>query len=156
MHYSTKRYGHEIGLSSCFRQHRAESHCRLLHGYAMSFKFVFAAKVLDERNWVVDFGGLKGLKGILEDTFDHKTVIAEDDPHLEWFKEAERRGILELVVLPSCGCEKFAEFVYEVTEQWLKDAGFSPRCTLVSVEVKEHGANGASYSPFTRRSSLYL
>lgn len=152
MYLSTKTYGHEVGMSSCFRQHRAESHCRLLHGYAMSFAFVFAAQVLDERNWVVDFGGLKGLKGILEDAFDHKTVIAEDDPQLEWFKEAERRGILQLVVLPSVGCEKFAEFVFEVTEQWLKDAGFSPRCHLVSVEVKEHGANGAIFMPGKEKS----
>jgi 6-pyruvoyltetrahydropterin/6-carboxytetrahydropterin synthase len=80
MHYSTKTYGAEVGLSSCFRQHKAQSHCRLLHGYAMSFSFKFGALVLDERNWVVDFGGLKGLKAILEETFDHKTIIAEDDP----------------------------------------------------------------------------
>jgi len=33
-----------------------------------------------------------------------------------------------------------------VTEQWLKDAGFAPRCRLVSVEVKEHGANSAVFS----------
>jgi 6-pyruvoyltetrahydropterin/6-carboxytetrahydropterin synthase len=147
MHYSTKTYGAEIGLSSCFRQHRAESHCRLLHGYAMSFGFKFGAHVLDERNWVVDFGGLKGLKGILENTFDHKTIIAADDPQIEWFIEAERRGILELVILPSVGCEMFAQYVYDVVETWLRDAGFSPRCRLISVEVKEHGANGASYEP---------
>ena len=33
---STKTYGHEEGLSCCFRQWRAtHSHCRLLHGYAL-------------------------------------------------------------------------------------------------------------------------
>ena len=147
MFLSTKRYGHEIGLSSCFRQHRAGSHCSLLHGYAMAFKFVFAANELDARNWVVDFGALKGLKAMLEANFDHKTVVAEDDPEIEWFKEAERRKILELVVLPSAGCEKFAEYVYECAEQWLFDAGFSPRCWLVSVEVSEHGANSALFAP---------
>lgn len=31
-------------------------------------------------------------------------------------------------------------------EQWLVDAGFSPRCSLESVEVAEHGANSAMYS----------
>lgn len=142
---STKTFGHNVGLSCAFRQHRADSHCRLLHGYALAFHFEFEADELDCRNWVVDFGGLKGLKGILEDNFDHKTIVAEDDPEIEWFKEAERRGILELVVLPSAGCEKFAEMIFAVTEQWLKDAGYGDRCRVIKVEVREHGANSAQY-----------
>lgn len=143
---STKTYGHDIGLSAAFRQWRAESHCRFLHGYSLAFRFEFEADELDHRNWVVDFGGLKGLKAMLEDNFDHKTVVAEDDPEIEWFREAHKRGILELVEFPAAGCEKFAEFVYGATEVWLKDAGFSPRCRLVSVEVKEHGANSAIFT----------
>lgn len=145
-HQSTKRYGHEVGFSCAFRQWRAESHCRLIHGYALAFKFVFEAEELDVRNWVVDFGGLKSLKQILEDSFDHTTIVAADDPQLDWFKEGQDRGILRLVVLPAGGCERFAQYVYEVAEQWLIDAGFAPRCSLVSVEVSEHGANSAIYT----------
>lgn len=144
-HQSTKNYGHELGFSCAFRQWKADSHCRLIHGYALAFKFIFEADELDARNWVVDFGGLKDLKGLLEDTFDHKTCIAEDDPHLEYFIQGMALGVLDLVVLPAGGCEKFAEMIYEVTEQWMFDAGFSPRCRLVSVEVSEHGANSALY-----------
>jgi 6-pyruvoyltetrahydropterin/6-carboxytetrahydropterin synthase len=143
--YSTKTYGHDLGLSAAFRQWRADSHCRFIHGYALSFRFEFEAEELDVRNWVVDFGGLKKLKGMLEDTFDHKLIVAEDDPEIEWFREAERRGIAEVVVVEAGGCERFAELVYNVAEQWMIDNGFSPRCRLVSVEVKEHGANSAIY-----------
>lgn len=143
---STKTYGHELGLSAAFRQWKADSHCKLIHGYALSIGFVFASNELDVRNWVVDFGSLKSLKGMLEDTFDHKLLVAEDDPHLEWYREAERLGIADVVVLPALGCEKFAELVFECTEQWLADNGYSPRCWLVSVEVREHGANSAIYS----------
>jgi 6-pyruvoyltetrahydropterin/6-carboxytetrahydropterin synthase len=143
---STKVYGHELGLSSAFRQWKANSHCSKLHGYALSVKFVFEASELDCTNWVVDFGGLRSLKGLLEDTFDHKTLVSEDDPDMEWFKEAAKRRIIDLVVVPATGCEKFAELIFECAEQWLKDAGFSPRCWLVSVEVKEHGANSAIFS----------
>ena len=142
---STKTYGHEVGLSCAFRQWRAESHCRLLHGYALAFRFVFEAEELDARNWVVDFGGLKSLKQILADNFDHATIVAEDDPELDWFEEAAKRGMCRLVVLPSAGCERFAEYVYDVTETWLRDAGFAPRCRLVSVEVSEHGAHSAIF-----------
>jgi len=145
IHRSTKTFGHECGFSVAFRQWRAESHCRLLHGYALSFKFVFEAEELDVRNWVVDFGGLKGLKGILEENFDHTTLVAEDDPALSFFRMMEAQKLIKLVVMPAVGCERTAEYVYEVVSQWLKDAGFAPRCRLVSVEVAEHGANSAIY-----------
>ena len=145
MYLSTKTFGHELGLSAAFRQWKADSHCRFLHGYALAVKFTFATNELDARNWVVDFGGLKSLKQILDDTFDHKTLVAEDDPRYGTFVELSMLGVIDMVTVPATGCEKFAEMIYEVAEQWLLDAGFSPRCWLVSVEVKEHGANSAIY-----------
>lgn len=145
-HRSTKTYGHEIGLSACFRQWRAESHCRLLHGYALAVRFEFEADELDVRNWVVDFGSLKSLKGWLEGTFDHTLLVAEDDPHRPALEHLQALGLARVVVVPATGCERFAELIYECAEQWLIDNGYSPRCRLVSVEVKEHGANSAIYT----------
>jgi len=107
---------------------------------------VFETDTLDERNWVVDFGGLDDLKDILRANFDHTTLVSYDDPEIDWFREADARGILRLVELPYAGCERFSEMVFQVTKQWLEDAGFSPRCRLISVEVSEHGANSAIYS----------
>jgi len=141
---STKTFEH--AFSCAFRQHKAtHSHCSKQHGYALSVKFVFEAKFLDKNNWVVDFGDMKDLKKELEDLFDHKTVIAEDDPHLDWFKEAEKREILDLVILPNVGCEKFAEKMFEVTEAWMQRKNLLNRCNLVQVEVFEHGANSAIF-----------
>ena len=148
---STKTYGHEIGLSACFRQWRAESHCRLLHGYALAVKFEFEAAELDVRNWVVDFGSLKSLKGWLEQTFDHTLLVAEDDPLRAVFERLGADparggfGVAKVVVVPATGCEAFAKLIYECAEVWLKDNGYSPRCRLISVEVREHGANSAIY-----------
>lgn len=143
---STKTYGHEIGLSAAFRQHRAHSHCRFIHGYALAVKFIFGADELDATNWVVDFGGLKSLKGILEANFDHKLLVAQDDPMLDELRALGHLGLAQIIEVPATGCEAFAEMIFEVTEQWLRDAGFAPRCWLVSVEVREHGANSAIYS----------
>ena len=140
---STKTYGHDLGFSCAFRQHRAASHCRYLHGYALGFKFTFAAKDESPEGWVVDFGGLKSLKTILENTFDHKTLMAADDPQRAVYALLHQSGIIDLVVLPAVGCEAFARMVYDVTEAWLSDAGFAPRVWLISVEVMEHGANSA-------------
>lgn len=143
---STKTYGHSIGLSSAFRQWRAESHCKLLHGYALAVRLEFEAEELDVRNWVVDFGSLKSLKGMLEDTFDHKLLVAEDDPMLKEFLRLDMLGLAKVVVVPATGCERFAELIFECVEVWLQDNGYAPRCKIASVEVSEHGANSAIYT----------
>lgn len=142
---STKHFGHELGLSACFRQWRAESHCHFLHGYALAIRLEFEADELDVRNWVVDFGSLKSLKQRLEDTFDHKLLVAEDDPALPIFRTLDTAGLAELVIVDATGCEAFAKLVFESTEVWLRDAGYAPRARIVSCEVSEHGANSAIY-----------
>ncbi len=144
-HVSTKTYGHETGLSCCFRQWRAASHCMLLHGYALSIRLEFSAEELDERNWVIDFGGLKGLKAWLVGKFDHTTLVARDDPKLEWFQEGARMGVLQLVLVDAVGCEATARLIYEEATAWLDVNGHSPRVRLDCVEVSEHGANSAKY-----------
>lgn len=143
---STKTFGHDLGLSACFRQWKAESHCRLLHGYALSVHIVFEADELDVRNWVVDFGSMKSLKGMLEDNFDHKLLVASDDPMLPELEGLADLGLAEIVIVPATGCEQFARMIYFATESWLESNGYSPRCRVVSVEVREHGANSAIYT----------
>jgi 6-pyruvoyltetrahydropterin/6-carboxytetrahydropterin synthase len=147
MYISTKTYGHEIGLSCAFRQWRADSHCRLIHGYALKIHLEFEADELDERNWVVDFGSLKGFKGMLEDTFDHKLLVAEDDPMKNELLRLQDIGLADVVVLPKAGCEAFAEYVFGAAETWLQSNGYAPRVRMRRVEVSEHGANSAQFVP---------
>lgn len=142
---STKRYTPERGLSCAFRQWRAESHCRLLHGYALDITLTFESSELDEFNWVVNFGGLAYIKAWLDATFDHKTLVAEDDPYRDVFKSMHKCGIIDLKIVPATGCEKMAEMVYSHVMHWLYLEKLSPRCHLVSVEVREHQGNAASY-----------
>ncbi len=94
---STKTYGHEEGLSCCFRQWRAtHSHCRLLHGYALAFSLTFATDTLDARNWCFDFGGLKPVRAWLHEMFDHTLLVAHDDPDLSEFQRLAERGLVDL------------------------------------------------------------
>lgn len=142
--HSTKTYTHSVGLSASFRQWKADSHCKYLHGYALQVTLTFsAADGLDVRNWVVDFGSLKSFKQKLEDTFDHKTLAAADDPLLLDFIRADSIGLIQLVIVPATGCEMFAALIYELADGWLKDAGYTPRVVLQRVEVSEHGGNSA-------------
>ena len=144
-YYSTKTYGHNIGLSAVFRQPNADhSHCHLLHGYSLGFKFTFACEYLDNKNWAVDFGGLKPLKAWLEDSFDHKTAIDRSDPHMDTFLELEKKGLIDLRVFDGVGAEKFAQHAFEFADTLIKEKTDS-RCWVHSVECAEHGANSAIY-----------
>lgn len=146
MYSSTKTYGHEIGLSCAFRQWKAHSHCSLIHGYALAVKFVFEATELDRCGWVVDFGALKSLKGLLENQFDHTLLVSEDDPYKDEICALSGLGVANVHVVEATGCEAFARLIFECTEVWLSDNGFAPRCRVTSVEVSEHGANSAVYT----------
>ncbi len=146
LYRSTKTYDHNEGLSCCFRQWRADhSHCRFIHGYALAVKFTFAATQLDERNWCVDFGGLKSVKAWLHDTFDHTMLVASDDPELPRFEALADAGLAVLRVLPSVGCEATAQHIFEAVDAIIvtQTAG---RAWVESVEVSEHGGNSALYS----------
>ena len=149
--YSTKTYGNDRGLSCAFRQWRAtHSHCSLIHGYSLGFKLVFECESLDERNWVMDFGGLKKLKNWLEDMFDHKLVIAKDDPKLEELKKLEEQGLAEIRIVNSVGAERFAEMAWhkmtEILIQQVEDnSSLNPTVKVKSVECFEHGANSAIF-----------
>jgi 6-pyruvoyltetrahydropterin/6-carboxytetrahydropterin synthase len=144
---STKHYGPELGLSCCFRQWRADSHCNKFHGYALAFTLVFEAETLDDCNWVIDFGGLKTVKEFLVETFDHKTVVADDDP----FKTAILAldpELMDIVVMRHVGCEAFAEYVSFFVQVWLQENLYDDRVRLISVECREHGANSGLAFPY--------
>ena len=144
-HYSTKKYGHNIGLSAVFRQpHADHSHCRFLHGYSLAFKFTFGASDLDHRNWVQDFGGLKPLKQWLEDSFDHKTVCDINDPMISDLRELETKGLAQITVLDGVGAEKFAEHAFNFADELIREKTDN-RCYCVRAECAEHGANSAIY-----------
>lgn len=134
-YYSTKTYGHNIGLSAVFRQPNADhSHCHLLHGYSLGFKFTFACEKLDNKNWAVDFGGLKPLKAWLENNFDHKTCIDVNDPHVDVFHDLEKKGLIDLRLFEGVGAEKFAEHAFDAADALIREKT-DGRCWVHSVEV---------------------
>ena len=148
-YYSTKTYGHNIGLSAVFRQPNADhSHCHLLHGYSLSFKFIFGCNDLDNKNWAVDFGGLKPLKAWLEDHFDHKTAIDRADPHMDVFLELQKKDIIDMRIFDGVGAEKFAEHAWRFADNLVREMS-DGRCWCESAECAEHGSNSAIYTPYS-------
>lgn len=141
------------GYSTCFRQWKAENtHCKYLHGYAISFRVWFEGE-LDERNWIWDFGGMKRASSTIEGMtpisyfnylLDHTTIVASDDPYLDTFKQMHEDGIIQLRILDSVGCERFAEYLFNVINDFLKKET-NGRVSATKVEVYEHERNSASY-----------
>lgn len=151
MFQSTKTYGQEQGLSCAFRQWRADlSHCHLVHGYALGFRFVFECQKRDYRGWVMDFGGLKDLKQALKEQFDHRLAVAQDDPKFGFFAELEENGLAHIAVFPEgVGCENFAKRAYELAHEILVKVYLEEMVErglrVVSCECSEHAGNSAIY-----------
>ena len=147
MYRSTKTYGNDRGLSCVFRQYLAKSHCNLLHGYSLGFKFIFAAEQLDEQNFVVDFGkgGFGEIKEWLHYMFDHTLLVAEDDPLRSELERLGQLGLAEVRIIPASGCESTARLVLEQADKIIRK-NTKGRCWVESVEVFEHGSNSGIYT----------
>jgi 6-pyruvoyltetrahydropterin/6-carboxytetrahydropterin synthase len=135
-----------IELGSCaFRQWRAEgTHCKYVHGYQLKAKFWFGCTGLDDKNWVINFGGLKEVKRLLQDQFDHTLCIAADDPLLNIFKDLYERGGCQLRIMDGVGIEKTAEWCYKNVDPMIRSMSVG-RCWVNKVEVWEHDLNSAIY-----------
>lgn len=141
------------GFSCVFRQWRADgTHCRFLHGYGVSFRVWFEGE-LDQRNWVWDFGGMKRAKGKIDGMnpkewmdymFDHTTIIAEDDPYVNAFKEMNTVGVAQIRIIPAVGAEQFAKYVFEKLNTFIQ-AETEGRVKVTRVEFMEHNKNTAIY-----------
>ena len=147
---STKLFN---GFTCCFRQWKAvETHCKYLHGYAISFKVVFEGE-LDHKNWVWDFGGMKRAKNLIDGMqpkawmdymFDHTVVIAKDDPEALMFQSLSDLGVIQLREVEATGAEKFAEYVFNKLNKFVQ-LETDGRVKISSVEFMENGNNSAIY-----------
>ena len=111
-------------------------------------EFIFGCSELDNKNWAVDFGGLKPLKAWLEDSFDHKVAIDIADPHKADMYELQDKGLAEIREFDGVGAEKFAEHAWAFADKLIREATDN-RCWCESAECAEHGANSAIYTPYT-------
>ena len=131
--------------STAFRQWRADSHCKLIHGYRLQCKLWFTAEELDDKNWIYDFGGCKEIKNILEKQYDHTTVVAADAPELDTFKLLSEKGMIDLrIAEKGVGIERTAEWVYENANKFVTEQT-NNRVRIIKVEVWEHEGNSAIY-----------
>lgn len=142
--YTSTKYFHEIGPCA-YRNWRSQTDCYLLHGYDRSFNFIFGADVLDQQNFVVDFGGLKEVKRQLEDWFDHTVILQCDDPLVETFRVLEKKGHCKIRTFPIISCEGLAQYVAEYVDHLIRKQT-NNRAWVISCEMIEAAKNSALYT----------
>ena len=141
---STKRFG---PITTGHRQWRDSGHCSYIHGYGRYIRLTFEASELDERGWVMDFGDLKDVKKWIESEWDHRVLIAADDPLLSDLKELESKGGINLNVLEKGyypGIEESCRYLYDKLNPMIKEKT-NNRVEITRVEVWEHENNHAEY-----------
>ena len=74
----------------------------------MHYSLNFGGDELDERNWIVDFGGLEAFKEWLKFMFDRTyPYLQVMIPEFEIFQMLADKGLIDLRVVGGVGCERF-------------------------------------------------
>lgn len=123
--YHDFSYGHRV--------YGHESKCAHAHGHNGRIHFIVEAEKLDNIGRVMDFSVIKEkLCSFLEDEWDHKFLLWENDPWAEEFKKLDPNGIVILNFNPTA--ELMAQYLVEVIgPKRLAGTGV----TLQSVTVEE-------------------
>ena len=141
---SSKRFG---PITTGHRQWRDKGHCSYVHGYGRYVRLTFEATELDERGWVMDFGDLKGVKSWIESEWDHRTLIAADDPVIPELKALEKVGGINLNILPEGylpGIEESCRYLYDKLNPVIQRKT-NNRVEITRVEIWETEKNQAEY-----------
>jgi len=141
---SSKRFG---PITTGHRQWRDKGHCSYVHGYGRYVRLTFEATELDERGWVMDFGDLRGVKNWIEDEWDHRTLIAIDDPVIPELKALEKVGGIHLNILPEGylpGIEESCRYLYDKLNPIIQRKT-NNRVEITRVEIWETEKNQAEY-----------
>lgn len=139
----TKQYR---DLPAAHRQPKHNGHCRLIHGHNWGFDITFTCDTLDSNGFVVDVGKLTSIKEWLAAKFDHTLLLNEEDPMLGELK-IKLVDFAKIVVVPNCGMEGLAKFVYEEVNKLLQiDHNWQARNLRVDqVVCLEDAKNSATY-----------
>lgn len=125
--------------------HRVVGHegkCRFLHGHNYRIHFTVSSDALDDIGRVVDFSVIKSqLCQWLEEHFDHKFLIWEEDDLLEQLQALSPESLVIVPFNPTA--ENIARYLVEtVGPQQLKEYPVK----LISCRVEETAKCSASYS----------
>lgn len=135
-------------LPASHRQPNHKGHCSQIHGHNWGFNIYFQCDELDDNGFVIDVGELRFVKDWLETRFDHTLLLNWNDPRLAYYQTVLLPADARIVVVPNCGMEGLAKFVFEsVGTMLIENEELSLRGVRVyKVECLEDSKNSAIYT----------
>jgi 6-pyruvoyltetrahydropterin/6-carboxytetrahydropterin synthase len=129
-------------ISTGHRVSGHESKCAHLHGHNYRIHFTVAAQQKDSIGRVLDFSVIKSLLCMwVEDNWDHKFLLFEQDPVAHTLKQLDWDGVVIVPFNPTA--ENMAEYLVKVVgPEQLKDTPVE----LISVRIEETMKCSAEYS----------
>ena len=97
----------------------------------------------------MDFGALKEVKDWLEEEWDHRVLIASDDPLIPQLQDLEILGGINLNILPKKygpGIEQSCKYVYDEAS-YIVDRLTDGAVWISEVKIFEHENNWATFEP---------
>lgn len=105
----------------------------------------FGCTQLDERGFVVDFGGLAYIKTWIDENLDHACLFAADDPEREVLLKNHSK-LFKTLIVPSASTEGIAHFLFTVFDPMIRKES-QGRAWLIAVNLYEDSKNSARYQP---------
>ncbi|NBX02235.1 6-carboxytetrahydropterin synthase [bacterium] len=127
------------------RQFRHEGRCAFIHGHNWSIEIEFACKQLDQRGFVVDFGGLGFLKTWIDENLDHACLFAQADPQREALLKNHPQ-LFKALVIESVSTEGIAQFLFQTFDPMVRKE-FGDRAWVQQIILHEDSKNSARYQP---------
>jgi len=127
------------------RQFRHDGRCAFIHGHNWAIEVEFACTKLDERGFVVDFGGLGFLKKWIDENLDHACLFAEADPERVALLKNHPK-LFKPLVIDSVSTEGIAKFLFETFEPMVRRE-LGDRAWVQQIILHEDTKNSARYEP---------
>lgn len=129
-------------ISTGHRVYGHESKCAHLHGHNYRIYFTVSTNETDQVGRVLDFSAIKNLLCMwLEDNWDHKFLLFEQDPVAQTLKNLDWDGVVIVSFNPTA--ENMAKYLVEVVgPAQLKETSVE----LISVRIEETMKCSAEYS----------
>lgn len=126
--------------------HRLMDHpgaCRNLHGHNYNITVHIGADSLNAAGMVVDFGDIKrSIGALINDLYDHKTVLQFTDPMVAMWQEPFNDTLLLMNCAPTA--ENMARDVFARCNNMLQECDFEG-VAVVQVDVEETANSIATY-----------
>lgn len=114
--------------------------CSDFHGHSWAVIVYVEGYRLDERNMLMDFNELKVLRKWINENLDHASILWEEDPMVQYFKEHSQKVFVTRLNPTS---EHLAQIILEKAMSFFNN----PKIRVESVEVKESCTSSARIYP---------